>query len=620
MPEAPRSTLLALSLAALTLAGCLAAPAPAPLAIEAPKSGVFSATAVFPGAYDLAGPYARPLVRGAFAILEPVVEMLPSEVDGAAIQVGIVRPDVPEGTRVPVIVDASPYYDAMTPQGIADNPKNEDITFWSFDHYDYYVNSFVPHGYAVAFVATRGTADSGGCSTWFGPEEVADVDQAVTWLGTQDWSNGNVGMVGISYEGTTPWMVASKGNEHLKTIVPVVGLTDPYSARYGNGSLSAGLGSTNFYTYGFDVNNPTTGRSPEHTLQGVVCPEAWEGLAATRHSTLVPERDPFGFWAERDARPGALANYRGSVLVAHGFGDFGVPMAQPYPLVNELEAKGVVVKHLLGQWDHRYPDVTIFEGQDGTHLRWDWAEILLHWFDRWLKGDASADLGPGAQVQDSSFAWRNEATWPPRDARPMDFHLTGDGGLSRDAGAGVGSVRLDDAQEDQLAYVVDANAPAAVPPLPPVELVPCAACPRFASEPFAQEFRFAGLPTLHLGLTPSGPGGHIAAFLSVEGAEGLVRVGRAQLDLRVADGGETARLVAPGEPLVARMQFLPLDVVIPAGGRLVLELTQGHIEGRRASLPTFPMDVAVGGDASVLTVHAFERGPQAFFEPPGVAG
>ena len=36
-----------------------------------------------------------------------------SNVDGATIQIGLVRPKVPAGVRVPVIVDASPYYHAM---------------------------------------------------------------------------------------------------------------------------------------------------------------------------------------------------------------------------------------------------------------------------------------------------------------------------------------------------------------------------------------------------------------------------------------------------------------------------------------------------------------------------
>jgi hypothetical protein len=49
----------------------------------------------------------------------------------------------------------------------------------------------------------------------------------------------------------------------------------------------------------------------------------------------------------------------------------------------------------------------------------------------------------------------------------------------------------------------------------------------------------------------------------------------------------------------------------------VLVVSQGAIEERLPSTPSYPVRLRVGGDASVLTVAAFERGPEAFFEPPG---
>ena len=40
---------------------------------------------------------------------------------------------------------------------------------------------------------------------FMGLSEQMGIDAAVTWLGTQEWINGNVGIVGKSYDGTTPW-------------------------------------------------------------------------------------------------------------------------------------------------------------------------------------------------------------------------------------------------------------------------------------------------------------------------------------------------------------------------------------------------------------------------------
>ena len=53
--------------------------------------------------------------------------------------------------------------------------------------------------------------------------EQRGIDAAVTWLGTQSWSNGNVGIIGKSYDVSTPWR-ATFGNPHLATIVPMSGL------------------------------------------------------------------------------------------------------------------------------------------------------------------------------------------------------------------------------------------------------------------------------------------------------------------------------------------------------------------------------------------------------------
>ena len=42
-----------------------------------------------------------------------------------------------------------------------------------------------------------------------GTDEQRGIDAAVTWLGTQTWSNGNVGIIGKSYDGSTPWQAAT---------------------------------------------------------------------------------------------------------------------------------------------------------------------------------------------------------------------------------------------------------------------------------------------------------------------------------------------------------------------------------------------------------------------------
>ena len=55
------------------------------------------------------------------------------------------------------------------------------------------------------------------------------------WLGTQPWSNGRVGMIGGSYDGTTANMVAADNAPHLATIVPEVAIGRWYGYAYHDG-------------------------------------------------------------------------------------------------------------------------------------------------------------------------------------------------------------------------------------------------------------------------------------------------------------------------------------------------------------------------------------------------
>src|SRR3712207_8365024 len=69
----------------------------------------------------------------------------------------------------------------------------------------------LPICYAAAFISVRGTGNSGGCHNLLGPKEQADISQAITWLGTREWSNGRVGMYGLSYDARSEERRVGKG-------------------------------------------------------------------------------------------------------------------------------------------------------------------------------------------------------------------------------------------------------------------------------------------------------------------------------------------------------------------------------------------------------------------------
>ncbi|MGH2756847.1 MAG: CocE/NonD family hydrolase, partial [Actinomycetota bacterium] len=353
---------------------------------------------------DYSGDYAKVSEKGQYKIGEQKVVEIASKVDGVTIQMGIIRPKVPRGTKVPVIVQSSPYFHPLQTMDLrACEP--------------FLTENYIEHGYAVAFLPVRGTADSGGCMNLMGPGERADIDQAITWLGTRKWSNGSVGMIGLSYDGATQWEAASFGNPHLKTIVPISGVPDVYELLFGGGRVDwRGPAILNDIYYLESVGFYAPGRSPQHTVEVTACPEYATGTAASIYSGTVGGLDPFGYWKERRYRDEIVKRYRGSIYLIQGLQDWNVNPGQQFPWIWELERRGLYVKYMLGQWGHARPD------SNGDRM--DWADILLDWFDRWLKG-RDVDLGPRVEVQDNTDKWRTAATWPGGRATTLFFDPEG---------------------------------------------------------------------------------------------------------------------------------------------------------------------------------------------------
>ena len=137
--------------------------------------------------------------------------------------------NISDECKIPVIAEIGPYYndgdvDALTP---ADRLGR------------FLIENFVPHGFGVAQVSVFGTGESNHCMDLMGHDEMEGIAAAVDWLGQQSWSNGKVGAIGKSYDGSTPWNAAAAGSEHLATIVPMSGLIGVHELMWRNGSMEA---------------------------------------------------------------------------------------------------------------------------------------------------------------------------------------------------------------------------------------------------------------------------------------------------------------------------------------------------------------------------------------------
>jgi uncharacterized protein len=96
---------------------------------------------------------------------------------------------------------------------------------------------WVPWGYAVVRVDSRGAGRSPGYLDIFSPRETRDYYHAIEWAGAQTWSNGKVGLNGISYYAINQWHVAALQPPHLAAMIPWEGAADAYRDWYRHGGI-----------------------------------------------------------------------------------------------------------------------------------------------------------------------------------------------------------------------------------------------------------------------------------------------------------------------------------------------------------------------------------------------
>ena len=470
---------------------------------------------------------------------------------------------------VPVIAEIGPYYDdgdvdALTPA----NRLGRML-----------IENYVPHGYGVAQVSVFGTGESNHCMDLMGTDEQRGIDAAVTWLGTQSWSNGKVGIIGKSYDGSTPWQAATFGNPHLATIVPMSGLIGVHELMWRNGSMEArGMIMHNgvYGSFGVDGDTEDSHNLCEGYIQGYA-----NGPAAYLSGGMVNYAGN-SYWTERSFLDRVVQNYNGSVYIIQGMQDWNVDPHMTFPAHQIVEDAGIEIKTLAGQWAHDYPDrveghssLSSGRGEEAYPytLRWDWADEMLYWFDWYLRGEGRAPT-LGVEMQDNQGGWRFEETYPPMDVENLEL---------------IGS---------------DLS--------PTGSTVSATSSVTLSYGPFEEETRIVGMPTFHIDATPGFTGGHL--FIEMTDATGM-HLGHAVMDLRFHAGGRDGQEVLP--PLVsvnALMEFLPMDVILQPGDGLLLTVTQTGEDYVPSPLATGV--VTIDWAQSTLTLPTIDRPCETLFQVP----
>lgn len=158
--------------------------------------------------------------------------------DGTILRVDVYRPDRPG--RYPVLMCAHPYGKDATPKPKRGGghrpplqtrllPQSRPYTIsawtgWEAPDPGYWV----PRGYVVVNADLRGWGHSDGTGELLSDQEADDYHDLVEWAAAQEWSNGKVGLSGVSYLAISQWGAASKRPPHLAAISPWEGFSDAY--------------------------------------------------------------------------------------------------------------------------------------------------------------------------------------------------------------------------------------------------------------------------------------------------------------------------------------------------------------------------------------------------------
>ncbi len=308
--------------------------------------------------------------------------------DGVHIACDVYRPKEPG--RYPVLYAVSPYIKDtvfLPTMSVYRYRETGNIARW------------VEKGYVYVHADARGAGQSEGVYERFSPEELRDLYDMVEWCGTEQWSNGRVGMIGESYYGIVQWFAAAQQPPHLACIAPYDASTDLYR----NSVFKGGIYFTSFqnHWYSNSVRNrhlldyPERPRRDDYMSYDYMLEQArhptfdeyWEGRRADLSKIEVPVF--------------SIGNWGGTTV--HLLGNI-----QGY-----LEAKGP--KKLLvnvGDAQLMFLDPYV-------------EEQLTRWYDHWLKGidNGVMDEPPVRIYVRNGGGYRDEQEWPLARAQYRKLYL-----------------------------------------------------------------------------------------------------------------------------------------------------------------------------------------------------
>ena len=515
--------------------------------------------------------------------------------DGIVLRADVFRPIA--ATPAPVLLTYGPYakglafqagYPSAWDRMVAQHP---DVAAGSTNLYQNWEvvdpEKWVPHGYACVRVDSRGTGRSPGRVDHFSPRETRDFHDCIEWAGTQPWSNGRVGLNGVSYYGINQWHVASTQPPHLAAMCIWEGAADFYRDMTHHGGILSTFWA-NWYDmqvktvqHGLGTRGP---RSP--ATNDLVC-----GPDTHDDATLAANRCDFGDEilahplddAYHRARSPDWSRVTVPLLSAANWGGQGLhPRGNFEGFTRAASRHKWLEAHGIEHWTHFYTDY-------GRTLQ-------RRFFDHFLKDGASAkdqqgwDNQPPVLLQVrhiDHFEQRAEAAWPIPRTQWTEFALDLHNHTLGHEGA-PGTTAFDaatfDATGDGLTFLA--------PPMPEdTEITGPAALRLFVSSSTQDADLFAVLRVFTPDLREVTFQGAIDPHTPI--AQGWLRASHRALDPaltlphRPYHTHTHPQPLTPGEPVQLDIEIWPTSIVVPAGHRIALTIRgrdyEAAAEGGRLS-------------------------------------
>lgn len=349
--------------------------------------------------------------------------------DGIVLRCDVYRP-IKNG-KYPVIMTYGPYgkllhfddaYHDQYERMLEDFPEIAAGTSEKYQNWEVVdPERWVPDDYVCIRVDGRGTGRSPGIIDIWSLREAQDLAICVDWAGVQSWSNGKVGLNGISYYAENQWQCAALQPKHLAAICPWEGAADFYRDMAHHGGIMCNgfvkdWSEAQVYSvqHGKGTNGPRSRLNGEWVAGPVTLTE--EELGANRNNfyedCLARKLDTDEYW---QSRMPDWSKVKVPMLSTANWGGQGLhPRGNFEGFVQSASKEKWLEVHGIEHWTHFYTDY----GMD----------LQKRFFDYYLKGKKNGwDKQPKVQLQvrhpGEKFVERHENEWPLKRTEWTKFYL-----------------------------------------------------------------------------------------------------------------------------------------------------------------------------------------------------